>query len=120
MTKRIQEICRLIYDAIEEKISIDVPEEVLGKMSKLQVLLASSAELLANVKKEYGKRELIALDKIDPKLSPSIMKKRLDAQMAEEQYWLTFADRLNSGLVHSIDALRSNISYLKEELNKSI
>lgn len=50
------------------------------------------------------------------KIPPSIKKMRADSMCAEWHYLYELATRYSANIVHTIDAVRTKISYLKSEL----
>jgi hypothetical protein len=101
---------------------IDSPiDEQKNKLLKLTQLIGLSAEAKASAKKILHHKELSELSQIEfTKISPSIASKMVAAECYEELALLEYADRLNSALVHSIDAIRSVISLYKIELENSL
>lgn len=111
-------------NSIREAIDADVFEadinSIVGKLHRLTCLIGLSAEANATAKKFLHHKELQVLQVIDKALPASIQTKTLNAECWEESAILEYADRLNSGIVHSIDALRSVISLYKTELEKGL
>lgn len=108
-----------IRDAIETDI-IDVDIDMQkNKLLKLTQLIGLSAECNASAKKLLHLKELQVLKNM-PDLAPSKANALLKAECYEEASMLEYADRLNSALVHSIDAIRSVISLYKTELENSL
>lgn len=109
-----------IRQAIDLEVSFDVPEELHGKLIQLSQLIGSSAELKANAKEDLKRAELLAFLKYKgEKLTPTMMKVVIEGECAEYYGRLEYADRLNSGLVHCMESLRTLISAKKEELRQS-
>lgn len=109
-----------IENKINEKVDTSVPENILGKIAELSPLLALSSQTVALAERAYNERvgELCLMKEY--RNLQATEKKMLFASLAsEEQYLCTLADRLNSALVHGLDAYRSAISYLKQELMDS-
>jgi hypothetical protein len=100
-------------------IDVDI-EQQKNKMLALTQLIGLSAECNASAKKILLKRELEVLKSLNPDMSPMKVHKFVNAECSEEGALLEYADRINSGLVHSIDALRSVISLYKTELENSL
>ena len=109
-----------IREAVDSDI-IDVCIEVQqNKLLALTQLIGLSAECNASAKKFLLKKELEVMKTLDPGLAPSKAHKELNANCYEESALLEYADRLNSALVHSIDAIRSVMSLYKTELENSL
>lgn len=111
-------------NAIRKVIDSDVMgcdiDTVKNKMIQLTQLTGLSAEANASSKKMLHQKELEVLMSLDKKIQPSIAAKMLKARCNEEEATLEYADRLNSALVHTIDALRTAISLYKSELENSL
>jgi hypothetical protein len=100
-------------------IDVDI-ESVKNKLFKLTQLIGTSAEANATAKKLLHLQELVEFDRLDPRLSPSIQAKKLKASCFEQEAIYEYADRINSGVVHTIDSLRTVISLYKTELDNSL
>lgn len=84
--------------------------------------LARSSEILAYAEIEEKKaRAIHSKDLIEkePKIGAMMLKEIVDGLTAPEAKLVTLADRLNSTLVHRIDALRTQISYVKADMERS-
>ena len=109
-----------IRQAIDLEVSFDVPEELHGKLIRRSQLIGSSAELKASAKEDLKRSELLAFLKYKgDKLSPTMMKTVIEGECAEQYGRLEYADRLNAGLVHCMDSLRTLISAKKDEMRQS-
>lgn len=112
-------------NSIRVMIDTDVSDcditDVDKKMKHLTQLTGLSAEANASAKKILHKKELEVLRELNKQgLPPSIVNSSLKAECFEEIALCEYADRLNSGIVHSIDGLRSSISLYKTELQSGI
>lgn len=108
-----------IQASIDEPVTIDNPTGIMEKLSKLTNLLGLSAECFAWSERLYNEKigELV-LAKEYKSLSATDKKLLFASLACEEIHNHTHAERLNKGLTHAIDGLRSMLSFLKEELNK--
>lgn len=116
-TKKALNAIRSAIDA--DIIDVDITIQQ-NKLLTLTQLIGLSAECNASAKKLLLKKELEVIGELDSELAPSKAHKELNARCYEESALLEYADRLNSGLVHSIDAIRSVISLYKSELENSL
>jgi len=112
--------CNAIREVIDTDVSDSDITSVTGKLHALTCLQGLSAEANASAKKFLSQKELEVLMGMDKLLPPSIQSKTLNAECWEELALLEYADRLNSAIVHSIDAYRSIISLYKTELEKGL
>lgn len=95
-------------------------EMVKNKMLKLTQLMGLSSECNASAKKILQQKELEVMISLDKNLAPMKAMKMLTISCFEQNATLEYADRLNSTLVHTIDALRTAISLYKSELENSL
>ncbi len=104
----------------------DLSAEILPISEKLQSLIqlsGLSSECKAKAKKEYEHARLHAIMKLqkdNPRMNSTLLIKMADGMCAEQIETLTYADRLNAGITHAIDGLRSLISLYKEERMNSL
>ena len=96
-------------------------EDVQNKCLSLTQLMGLSAETTASAKKLLGEKEVeIFITKDLDKLAPQKAMKLLKSYCSHEIATLEYAERLNSGLVHTIDALRSTMSLYKSEMQNGL
>lgn len=100
-------------------IDVDIDAQK-NKMIALTQLIGLSAETKASAKKLLLKKELEVLSGLDKELAPSVVTRKLNAECYEEAALLEYSDRLNSALIHTIDAIRTIISLYKSELENSL
>lgn len=121
--KSIEETTKAL-NAIRKAIDADIVDVDIdaqkNKMIALTQLIGLSAECNASAKKILLKKELEVLSGIDSEVAPSRVTKMINAQCFEEAALLEYSDRLNSALIHSIDAIRSVLSLYKSELENSL
>jgi hypothetical protein len=116
-TKKALNSIRATIDS--DIIDVDIDQQK-NKLLKLTQLIGLSAECNASAKKMLLQKELQVLSGLDPNIPPMKMNKIVNSECYEESALLEYADRLNSALVHSIDAIRSIISLYKTELENSL
>ena len=122
--KTIQEISqslnhiRSIIDTDIVEVDIDQQQ---NKLLMLTQIIGLSAECKASSKKILHLKELDVLSELNlTDMQPSIIGKMLTAKTAHEIALLEYSDRINSAVIHSIDAIRSIISLYKTELENSL
>lgn len=92
-----------------------------NKLIKLTQLVGLAAETKAQARKNLENGRLVAFSKLSSeKCPPSILLKRVDAEISEELSLYEYADRLNAGISNSIEGLRSVLSLYKTELEMSL
>lgn len=111
------EICMQIGEALALRIDESNPAEILGKMNELTNLLATSSHAVALAEMIYGEKLMkLTEDAQYLKLSATDKKMIFAGRAKNEIYYVTLTERQNKSITHSIDALRSMISFLKSEL----
>lgn len=107
---------------IDEYLKItcsDDPGEAVEVGNNLVVYLARTGKMLADAK--YHQDDAVkntTLVEIGMKrnLSPTIMKKLIEASTKRENYLVNWIERLNRSCTHKIEWLRTLISKAKEEM----
>jgi len=117
---KLNENLNFLRSEMDKPVDKDDTVGMVDKLEKLVSLVGLSAECVAASEKELKKKNLLVL--IEAKeldLPPSVLIKFMDGQSANELAVYKYAERLNAGLSHAMDGLRTIISLRKEELNKS-
>ena len=122
-TEQIQENLVLMANTIEAFNSLDV-SKTLDYLSEVVSLQSTATETQASAKYHLLKainaeldRQAKLLKKDD--ISPSIKKMRADSMCADYHYIYEKCVRYSSNISHTIDAVRTKISYLKSELENA-
>lgn len=122
-TEQIQENLVLMANTIEAFNSLDV-SKTLDYLSEVVSLQSTATETQASAKYHLLKainaeldRQAKLLKKDD--ISPSIKKMRADSMCADYHYIYEKCVRYSSNISHTIDAIRTKISYLKSELENA-
>ena len=122
-TEQIQENLVLMADTIEAFNSVDVAK-TLDYLSEVVSLQSTATETQASAKYHLLKainaeldRQAKLLKKDD--ISPSIKKMRADSMCAYYHYIYEKCVRYSSNISHTIDAVRTKISYLKSEMENA-
>lgn len=104
---------RVLLDVDVKDVDI---ESVINKGKELSQMIGLSAECKAAARKELENAKLAAIITIEKKgYTPSVLLKIAEAMCADEVEQFEYADRLNAGIVHQIEFLRSVISLHKTE-----
>jgi hypothetical protein len=115
--ENLKVICKQIGDALALEIDKNNPDELCGKLSSLTNLLSTSSHAVALSELLYNEKIMtLALDNQYTGMTATDKKMIFAGRAKNEVYYLTLADRQNRSIVHSIDALRSIISFLKTEM----
>jgi uncharacterized protein YoaH (UPF0181 family) len=98
------------------------PAEITERISQLMAYLSRSGEMLAVAKKllrasktQEISKTIIAIAK-EQCLSATVQNALLDSICEEESYLVDFIERINRTCTHQLDALRSLLSYERENL----
>lgn len=105
--------------AFLEVTSSENPEELLQRLSGLNVYLARSGKLLADMIEMQDKATALAFDEKKvyiAGLSTTLAKKYVESQTAEINGLVKWLDRINSACSHQSANIRTQISFAKENL----
>lgn len=106
--------------AINEDYCRDDPDEVLGKLQELASLQGTASYCLAVAKQLYNKKNAdLITEGFHNKYSPSDRKIIFLKLAADELFYLNLIERYVANISHSIDSLRSILSFKKHELDQS-
>ena len=112
-------------EAIQQVLEISISEdmnEVEQRGNELTVYMARSGKLLADAK--YHRDEKLNSAIVEElkkilQLAPSTANKYIDALTKEENYLVSWSERVNRTCTHQIDWCRTLISKAKEEMRVS-
>jgi predicted RNase H-like nuclease len=97
-------------DEIQERI-----RGIMPYISRTGFMLAEAKKLLRKKKASEISNTIIAIAK-EQCLSAKVQNTMIDSIAENEAYLVDRLDRLNAACTHQVDALRSLLSYNKEEL----
>lgn len=97
-------------DEIQERIRVIMP-----MISRTGYMLAEAKKLLRRRKSNEISNTIIAIAK-EQCLSAKVQNALIDSIAEDEAYLVDLLDRLNAAATHQVDALRSLLSYNREEL----
>lgn len=118
--QNIDEITRM-QDYLEITIS-ENPHEIIERINDLNVYMARSGKMLADAKlilreaRAKGIEDEIAKRINIQYLSATTQKALVESLAREENYLVDWLERINRTCTHQVDALRSLLSYEKEQL----
>lgn len=110
---------------IQEYLDIECsenPEEVLERIRAIMPYISRTAYLLAEAKKILRRKKATEISNTIIKiakeqcLSAKVQNTLLDSIAEDEAYLVDWLDRLNAAATHQVDALRSILSYEREQL----
>jgi hypothetical protein len=112
-------------EKIQEFLEIDVsenPEELIERIKTLNVYMARSGRMLAEAKQKLREKKASEISKTILEiakqnfLSAKAQNALVDSIAQEENFLVDWAERINKACTHQVDALRSLLSYEKEQL----
>lgn len=113
-------ISSLIGLAIEQRIDPDNPDEVIGKLTELCSLQSNATYAYALAEQLYNVKIGELVQKPEHSKLTATDKKMLFAMLAKEEiHYMTLNERYIRNLSHSIDSLRSVLSWKKMELEQA-
>ena len=121
----MKEELRAEAQKIQEYLEIhcsDNPEEIVDRIKNISVYMARSGEMLAQAKRLYNQKTTSAIGETivniakQQFLSATAQNALVKSIADEEQYLVDWIERINKSCTHQIDALRSLLSYKKENL----
>lgn len=117
MKEQIDEINSRIVACIKSTADKSDPDGLAGKISELAALIPSSAQALAMAEMLYNEKigQLMELEQFS-KMNTTDKKMLFQGKASKEIALMTYTERLNKGLVHTLDGYRSVLSYVKSEL----
>lgn len=110
-----------IQDYLDIECSED-PEEVLERIRAIMPYISRTAFMLAESKKALRRKKASEISKTiiniakEQCLSAKVQNTLIDSIAEEEAYLVDWLDRLNAAATHQVDALRSILSYEREQL----
>jgi hypothetical protein len=116
LTEKLEAIRKLL-DVNTTDVDI---ESVVNHGKELASMIGLSAECKSEAKRNLENARLIALKMPSKGVPPSILSKMIDASCADQIAQFEYADRLNAGITHSLDFIRSVMSLHKIELENSM
>lgn len=113
----------LIKSTIESFQGVDI-ELCMDYLNEIVSLQATATETLASAKYHHLEAINEELDRQarlmgNDKVAPSIKKMRAEAMCREWEYVECLCERLCANISHTIDAVRTKISYYKQEMSNS-
>jgi len=115
--QNLESICDQIGNALSLEIDNSNPAEILGKLNELTNLLSTSSHAVALAEMIYSEKLMQLTENSQyVKLSATDKKMIFAGKAKKEIYYVTLTERQNKSITHSIDALRSMISFLKQEM----
>lgn len=117
----IQQEAQQIQDYLDIECS-ENPEEVLERIRAIMPYISRTAFMLAEAKKALRRKKASEISNTiiniakEQCLSAKVQNTLIDSIAEEEAYLVDWLDRLNAAATHQVDALRSILSYEREQL----
>jgi hypothetical protein len=112
-------------DSVRKLLDVNTSDCDLDSLAnhaqQLSAMIGLSSECKAEARMLLESARLVALKMYsgDKKITPSIILKMADGACAEQIQVYEYADRINAGITHKLDTLRTIISLRKTELENS-
>lgn len=117
----LQEEAQQIQDYLDITCS-ENPEEVLERIRAIMPYISRTAFMLAEAKKALRRKKASEISNTiiniakEQCLSAKVQNTLIDSIAEEEAYLVDWLDRLNAAATHQVDALRSILSFERENL----
>lgn len=117
----LQEEAQQIQDYLDIECS-ENPEEVLERIRAIMPYISRTAFMLAEAKKALRRKKATEISNTiiniakEQCLSAKVQNTLIDSIAEEEAYLVDWLDRLNAAATHQVDALRSILSFERENL----
>lgn len=117
----LQEEAQQIQDYLDITCS-ENPEEVLERIRAIMPYISRTAFMLAEAKKALRRKKASEISNTiiniakEQCLSAKVQNSLIDSIAEEEAYFVDWLDRLNAAATHQVDALRSILSFERENL----
>lgn len=117
----LQEEAQQIQDYLDITCS-ENPEEVLDRIRAIMPYISRTAFMLAEAKKALRRKKASEISNTiiniakEQCLSAKVQNTLIDSIAEDEAYLVDWLDRLNAAATHQVDALRSILSFERENL----
>ena len=117
----LQQEAQQIQDYLDIECS-ENPEEVLERIRAIMPYISRTAFMLAEAKKALRRKKASEISNTiidiakEQCLSAKVQNTLIDSIAEEEAYLVDWLERLNAAATHQVDALRSILSYEREQL----
>lgn len=117
----LQEEAQQIQDYLDITCS-ENPEEVLERIRAIMPYISRTAFMLAEAKKALRRKKASEISNTiiniakEQCLSAKVQNTLIDSIAEDEAYLVDWLDRLNAAATHQVDALRSILSFERENL----
>lgn len=117
----LQEEAQKIQDYLDIECS-ENPEEVLERIRAIMPYISRTAFMLAEAKKALRRKKASEISNTiiniakEQCLSAKVQNTLIDSIAEDEAYLVDWLDRLNAAATHQVDALRSILSFERENL----
>jgi len=118
----IHDFCFEVYKFIQEPINSSDPGTIMEKIDKIPSWMGRALTLAVKAKRILVDRtaeETIQVIKDFPDTGAMDRKAIVAGRVSEEAQYYDWVDGMSKRLVHIMDGLRTNISFLKEEMRMS-
>lgn len=111
----IEEKLFVIQQSIAAGVDFSNGYLIQEKLNEQTQNLAITSELFTQAEYHYNKKAG-GVAKANPEISPTQLKAITLSECADEKRVMTLAERLNAAVTHTLESLRSQLSYHKSQL----
>lgn len=118
---KLSEKLKAIRDLIDVNTADVDLDSLINHAQELASMIGLSSECKAEARKKMEESRLVALHAlIDKKMATTVLLKMADGAIAHEIESFEYSDRLNAGISHKLDLIRTIVSLRKVELENSM
>lgn len=113
----LKQNCEAIAAELQDEGSTTNMDLLCEKALRINALIGLSAECMAQARKDllYRQAQLLKIHQSD-KMPPSVLIKFVQSECWEESATEVWVDRLNAGLTHAQEVIRTIVSLRKTEM----
>lgn len=120
-TDHIEQRLAIMQSYLESHYDGDEGHVLINRLTEVSAMMAESGKLLADA--EYHRNgkmvsEIITAlrEKFPEYTSATVQNKFINSVASYEQWLVTYADRVNRTATHQVDAMRTQLSFIKSQI----
>ena len=119
-SKKVKEMLETIEAIIQVKVDPSNPEEIIGHLNEVCAIQSNASYCQAEAERLLSQRMMELVEKVEYRSMTATDKKFLfTGKCRDLTFLVTYSERLSRNLSHKIDGLRSMLSFLKAEMDRS-
>lgn len=117
---KVKELTTMISDKISQRVDKDNADSICYRLEELTALQATAAYALSLSEMVYNEKLSSLVMQPEYKSYTATDKKMVFAGLAKEEiFYMTLSERLAKNISYSIEAMRSLLSFLKQEMTNA-